>query len=586
MKTRLLKLALCAFVAALPIGAWADEPFGGQKYISSTTTWTFNDLAGEVEKPAYTAVTTFDGADYYLRASSSNTATAEIKATSTPAVLTFSDGTTVTANYFVQFNYKFGTAPDTQYAGTSHSTKGVTSFAFNASVPGTCYVIAKAASAGQKYRFYFYDGTAVSNTGDYQLSSDGGFDEIVFSSNSAGTYFIGNMGANYDIYAVRFVPTSEEPKVTAKTTWTFEGLETKNYTANKKTGDGYIHASSRKADKNMAVVEESGNISFTDGTEVNYTKVLSAPGAIYNRSSDYAYTTAAFESSDNYHFAPSFGFNTAVPGTCYALMSTKSGKKIRVHFSDGSTVSVNSPEVTSGSDNEIKEVALTSTKAGTFFVGGVEAAYKIYAVRFVPSAVTATVGTSGYATFSSTSALDFTDVTEIEAYKASSTDESNVILEKVTGKIPKNTGLILKAITSGSQIEKQIPTIADGEGTDVGTNLLVPVASNMTLNAASEGAYYVLAKNKTSGEVRFAKVDTKSASLKAGQSYLALPASMAPNALDLGFDFVEGSTTGITQINNVKAVTDGAYYNLVGQRVVRPAKGGIYIVNGKKVIAE
>ena len=45
MKRNLLKLALCA-MTALPLGAWAQEPwYGTEKVVSTTTTWIFDDYS-------------------------------------------------------------------------------------------------------------------------------------------------------------------------------------------------------------------------------------------------------------------------------------------------------------------------------------------------------------------------------------------------------------------------------------------------------------------------------------------------------------------------------------------------------------
>ena len=61
MKTKLLKLALCA-MAALPMGAWADIDFGTEKTVSQKTVWNFNSLTAEQE---YSTVTEYLNA--YLR---------------------------------------------------------------------------------------------------------------------------------------------------------------------------------------------------------------------------------------------------------------------------------------------------------------------------------------------------------------------------------------------------------------------------------------------------------------------------------------------------------------------------------------
>jgi hypothetical protein len=54
---------------------------------------------------------------------------------------------------------------------------------------------------------------------------------------------------------------------------------------------------------------------------------------------------------------------------------------------------------------------------------------------------------------------------------------------------------------------------------------------------------------------------------------------------DVTFDDDSETPTGISGIKNDEGTTDNApYYNLEGMKVNKPAKGGIYIHNGKKIV--
>ena len=69
------------------------------------------------------------------------------------------------------------------------------------------------------------------------------------------------------------------------------------------------------------------------------------------------------------------------------------------------------------------------------------------------------------------------------------------------------------------------------------------------------------------------------------RAFLADNRSAGARALTLSFDNGDG-TTDIISVNDVHGmdiVSDGAYYNLAGQRISKPTKG-LYIVNGKKVM--
>ena len=79
---------------------------------------------------------------------------------------------------------------------------------------------------------------------------------------------------------------------------------------------------------------------------------------------------------------------------------------------------------------------------------------------------------------------------------------------------------------------------------------------------------------------------TDGSSLSAGKSYLQLPVSWLPsnasNAISIEFD--EGLVTDIDEVEADGTKGDGVYYDLFGRPVLEPVKGGIYIVNGKKVL--
>ena len=193
----------------------------------------------------------------------------------------------------------------------------------------------------------------------------------------------------------------------------------------------------------------------------------------------------------------------------------------------------------------------------------------------VPATVSATINsTYEYASFSSTYALDFTNVSGLTAWIATGSNGDYVTLGQVTGKVAAGTGLILNGASA------DIPVVASG--TDYSeTNKLFAVTSNYNLGAAGDGyTNYVLAWQNDN--VVFAPVTgTNKAAVQAGQAALCLPTSGAANALNIVFG---DETNGVEAIKS-NVVKTNNYYNLNGQRVVKPSKG-LYIVNGKKVIVK
>lgn len=172
-----------------------------------------------------------------------------------------------------------------------------------------------------------------------------------------------------------------------------------------------------------------------------------------------------------------------------------------------------------------------------------------------------------YTTLTAASALDFTGLANLEAYIVKDNDAKDgyVTLTQVN-KVPANTGLVLKATSTGSPID--VP-VFDGTGADdVTGNLMAGSATATTAIVANAG--YIL----KDGAFHPANAGT----LPAGKAYLNIPVS-APVLL-LNFD---DDVTNISQIE--KDVRIENVYDLQGRKVAQPTKG-LYIVNGKKYVVK
>jgi hypothetical protein len=179
------------------------------------------------------------------------------------------------------------------------------------------------------------------------------------------------------------------------------------------------------------------------------------------------------------------------------------------------------------------------------------------------------VSAAGFATFCSPFALDFTGVSTIEAYTAA-INGSNVEFTKVTGSVPANTGLLVKA-AAGTY---EVPAVA-ASTTDVSGNKLVGTVAGTTIDGTDAGTDYYVLKQNAEG-VGFYKVTNAAYSVRANSAYLAVAKGSAK-----GFIPVDG-TTAIELVDTANEVAAPAY-NLQGQRVSEGYKG-VVIVNGKKII--
>lgn len=187
------------------------------------------------------------------------------------------------------------------------------------------------------------------------------------------------------------------------------------------------------------------------------------------------------------------------------------------------------------------------------------------------------ISSAGYATFSSTEKLDFTDVTGLTAYKATTTGESSVTLEDVTGIVPAETGLLLK----GDAKTYYIPMSTETATADVDGNLLQSTATaEYEVTGEEKGTAYVF--GKLVDEVGFFKAAVGK-KIGVGKSWLLVPGTGAKDVEFLSFVFgdEESETTAIKAVVNEQA-REGVY-DLQGRKVTNPSKG-LYIVNGKKVI--
>lgn len=311
------------------------------------------------------------------------------------------------------------------------------------------------------------------------------------------------MGTSDVSLTATFEATSSEPDkyVSTAQTWTFDQLKVdEKYSTitnqltktdgSKLTVDYYLRGSTLP-DRNFQVKSMSSTSkTFGDNTAVQFASYILANGKIpyFPASTDLIATTTetkvASDGQENLVFSPTFAVNTSVPGTLYAYISSNvAGKKLRIY---------NTHKLKNGSFDPISEapttaddiIMLTCTdntlNGGTFFVGGVEDAFKIYAVRFVPThkvttsvvpptgtsataTVTvkngdATVGADTYVEEGKTLTVEVSSITtgyEVDKVEMNSTDITSSLSEgKYSFTMPVTTSDVTVTVTL-----KEIPTI-------------------------------------------------------------------------------------------------------------------------------
>lgn len=177
-----------------------------------------------------------------------------------------------------------------------------------------------------------------------------------------------------------------------------------------------------------------------------------------------------------------------------------------------------------------------------------------------------TISSAGYATYCSSAALDFTGITALTAYTATK-DVDGVTFNKVTGKVPANTGLLVSGETTN------VPVCASADPVE---NLLVGVTTETVKDA---NTIFVL-MNGSKG-IGFYK-NSNAFTLRANSAYLPAEAVGTAGARTfIGFD---DETTGIAEMNTQKEDVK-RMFDLQGRKVTKAAKG-LYIVDGRKVVVK
>ncbi|MBR5814520.1 MAG: hypothetical protein IKY37_08720 [Bacteroidaceae bacterium] len=207
-----------------------------------------------------------------------------------------------------------------------------------------------------------------------------------------------------------------------------------------------------------------------------------------------------------------------------------------------------------------------------------------YAINNAINAIntyTLNVSAVGYATLF----LDFnaTIPTNVEAYiiKKDGINNGYITLTQVTGVLPANTGIIVKAAEGNYTFSYAAEATANVEG-----NLL----EGTVADAYIEGAAYVLTSDGNGGACLGKAILNKDADGNTGDTHFKnnankayLPASAASGAAYYSFRFGEG-TTGVENVEVESGVN--VIYDLTGRRVEAITAPGIYVVNGKKVLVK
>lgn len=215
-------------------------------------------------------------------------------------------------------------------------------------------------------------------------------------------------------------------------------------------------------------------------------------------------------------------------------------------------------------------VGTVDVKAGkTYYIYG--EATKMGFFGFKYELAKKSISSSSYATY--TSLVPCKTPTGLTAYTAAyNSSTGKVDLKEVAdGIIPAKTGVILKGAAKDYTM-----AAAETTATELAGNELVGLTEAHEV-AADDNAYILV---NDEGEVKFGKA-TVGSTIAAGKVYLPIANANAAKLVSMDF----GGTNGINAVETVEA-NDGAYYTLSGVKTLKPAKGQLYIHNGKKFLVK
>ncbi len=146
-------------------------------------------------------------------------------------------------------------------------------------------------------------------------------------------------------------------------------------------------------------------------------------------------------------------------------------------------------------------------------------------------------------------------------------------LAEASGKVKEGTGLLVK----GAKGDYTVYATKKSDATALAGNLLVGCLGETNLDANAN--FYVLSVGE-GDRAEFQSLSQMGATIPAGKAYLdATSVSGVGSRLIINFDDV----TGIDAVENAPLTLENCY-NLQGQKVENVKKGGLYIINGRKVV--
>ena len=233
-------------------------------------------------------------------------------------------------------------------------------------------------------------------------------------------------------------------------------------------------------------------------------------------------------------------------------------------------------------DPDIYGMALADGKEFIDLEGGADA-NDGFMVRVAYKDFELTIGAGRFATFYDSNRIKLADGTDtnIGLYTISSISGNNAIVAAIPGgAVPENTPMLVYNGTDAQQTVKLKVTTDAGTGSQMHAGAFQGTATDREFTDADMAAndYYVLSGGKAFAPVR------GTGTIAAHKCWLQFTKDTS-NARSLTLVFENGEATGVNEVIEVNEVNDDTVYDLNGRKLnAKPARKGVYIKNGQKVV--
>ena len=261
MKTKLLKLALSAVVAALPIGAWAADVQN-----NATATWLFDQYGKNLNVTGTNNVIDYDGLYVAL-------GTRIITSVMGRVTNAITDGEKVIFPSGYYTGLSFNGTRGAGYGGSASATEAGGRVSLRVTKPGKLYVLCRNSAAGREV-VVFNGTTSVANlpnnsdTGFQMITYEVTSDILLAGENKAVLHIVGMNGtsqASCTIYGVKYVVSSGAGEISKSVTipacgyMTFSGPHTYTIAAHTKSTTPEVYYASAESDNNITLTKTTNN---------------------------------------------------------------------------------------------------------------------------------------------------------------------------------------------------------------------------------------------------------------------------------------------------------------------------------------